>query len=798
MPVVGGRYINPFYQQVDGDVSTELKFRANAYGTRVRVSEKGDPTKLLWSYGKTAWAQVFSEDKKNSVSLGTEYSKLMSDSKGKLLLYDSARNVPKYPLLQSLTISNEGTIGSLLKGSFDFIIYPHMTKGGFTLENVERAYFKPGKEVLVKWGWSVRSDKKVNRGQLQGIIYNFEWSVQTDLAISAKVSFVSKATIAIGISGEQHNPNGDTEQDAQGKPIPNSDIAGIIEQDIATLGGKDKYKAITLDGPAIPEENTKSAGKFGKGIGFKYYVLGIPRSIRDMPQEQLTVQQQQIQAADQQRQQDRLAQNEEIKGLITIIYNGDLERANYRKQTANISGITLANPPNTIDDKYRDYFTKNNNTLTPAMADERRQQYLNLEVKKYLDDLRNLGGGTNTNNAGTGKKWTESDLTTFYNAAIGGAQQLLAQQQSNPQQTVDPNLIANPWADIPPPTPIADPTFYVALGNIATFMNALLKTSPVGSIAQIQVGGNTTQYLPDVVSTMPDKVFFPDPSMGGYGTFKPFTSNLVGNPLDIGKILISTNCLIETYREFVLENQTNIPYKNITNFWDSLIKKVNFASGETYQLTTRLIDPGTLPGLQTNGKAILSIEDTNISKSVTDRVSPFEFTPTIAAPIVKSVNISSKPPGPLAAASYVNARGGSRGKSQQIDVSVGLGGDAGELTTAKDLITKIKESLTSVGVSEKFHTDLKGAYAGYKRASTNVGKAHWLNKALYPVNFSITIDGVNGFKFGDVIKTTLIPTSYNQAKMVFVVTKIQHTIKDGVWETTLETKSRLNAGNVPA
>lgn len=788
MPVVGGKYINPFYQEVDGDVKKELRARSLAYGNRLRTPERGDPTQLLWSYGKIAYAQVFSEDGKNSVALGSQYSKLMSDEKGKLLLYEPIRNMPKYPLLQSLSISNEGTIGSLLKGSFDFVVYPQLTKSGFSMEKLEKAYFKPGKVVLVKWGWSVRSSSKANRGQMQGIIYNFEWNVQTDLAISAKVSIVSKATIAIGLSGEQHNPDPDSEvKDPQNNPIPNSDLAGVLEQDIAALGG-DKNTEAQLNGPAVEYTSTKSMGKFS-GNGFTYQLIAIPRSVRDMPDEKLTEEQKQTKQQDTQLQETREKQNVQIDKIANVYTNRDTEIAKINEPRD--AKLDVNNP---IDKQIIDAATSagikpdgsGNYKLTAELQKQRLTKIRDAEVEQALQEIKNDGTG-----------WTDGDIANFRTAGTNKAKGIVQQAATDPNVSTEATATtAGSWPPVPPPQPIGEPTYYVKLGNIAKFMNGLLAKngSPVGGIAKIVVEGNKTQYLPDVVSTTPDKVFFPDPQMGGYGQFTPFQSNLLGgNPLiDIGKILVSTTCVIETYREFLKENQTNITYKNLTNFWDSLIKKINYASGETYQLTTRLIDPGTLPGLQTNQTAILSIEDSNIAKSLTDEVTPYNFTANIASPIMKSVSISSKPPGPMASAAYVSARGGKG--SQQLDVKAGKGGSSTELEKAKTVITEKKNSLAAVGVSDKFHTELKGAYAAYKRAATQASNAHWLNKALYPVNFSVTIDGINGFKFGDVLKTTLVPQTYNQEGLVFVVTKINHTIKDGIWETTLETKSRLNMG----
>jgi hypothetical protein len=74
-----------------------------------------------------------------------------------------------------------------------------------------------------------------------------------------------------------------------------------------------------------------------------------------------------------------------------------------------------------------------------------------------------------------------------------------------------------------------------------------------------------------------------------------------------------------------------------------------------------------------------------------------------------------------------------------------------------------------------------------------VTDAHWLNKAIYPIEFSATIDGINGFKFGDVLKTSLIPKHYNEAwDITFTVTKITHKVTPSTWETTLQTAARLS------
>lgn len=685
MPAVEGGYVNPFYQQVDDNVIDELNSRGRIYGARVRSTRKqaaAFPNDLVWAYGKIAFVQIIPEDPR-APKMGLAASKVMSDRKGNLTLYDSTRNQPKYPLLQSLEISNEGTIGSLLKGKFTFTIYPDLTDTGFQIENLEESYFKPGRAVKIKWGWSAHANNtNANVGEMNGIIYNFNWTINIDLSITADVSIVSKSTIAMGVSGEQTNPESDSNtKDPLGNVIPDGDIPGIIAHDLQELG-KSNTSVAAGQKSFFGRDVTPSGKKLtlnGISGGLQYFVIGMPKSPKD----------------------------------------------------------------------------------------------------------------------------TESGPT--------------ATQGEEPVE--------------PLPPPITEPTYYVKLSDLTELVNGLLtvaeRTSTNGSVVEgisslfyVVCDGNETEYLPDIVSCTPEQVFFPDRLMGKYGNFAPWwnadllTTNNAGkvmtdNTINIGNILISTTAVIEAYTTFIKENQTSIELKNITSFFDAIIKKINYASGETYQLTTRLLEPEqiTLPGAvkkEPGSKAILSIEDSNLSKKSVDIVKAFQFNSSIAKPILKNISISSNPPGPAASAAYAEARsqkGGSKLGPQQSDVRTAQHKEIDEAKYQKEFdealseLTKTKENFISIGASDKFTSDLKSSYAKYKRAAT--GGAHWLNRAIYPVDLSITIDGINGFKFGDVIKTNLIPSTYNlpDVDMVFVVTKISHSVKDGIWETKLDTKSRINMGN---
>jgi hypothetical protein len=73
----------------------------------------------------------------------------------------------------------------------------------------------------------------------------------------------------------------------------------------------------------------------------------------------------------------------------------------------------------------------------------------------------------------------------------------------------------------------------------------------------------------------------------------------------------------------------------------------------------------------------------------------------------------------------------------------------------------------------------------------------WNQNILLPLKFGVTIDGINGFKFGDTVATTYLPKKYKEKisgkfKAVFTVTKVNHSIQNNDWTTTLETVCRLS------
>lgn len=62
------------------------------------------------------------------------------------------------------------------------------------------------------------------------------------------------------------------------------------------------------------------------------------------------------------------------------------------------------------------------------------------------------------------------------------------------------------------------------------------------------------------------------------------------------------------------------------------------------------------------------------------------------------------------------------------------------------------------------------------------------NSVLLPIKFNFTIPGVSGLLIGNIFKITDIPQKY--ADRVFQVTKVEHSIQDGGWSTSVEAQIR--------
>ena len=109
-----------------------------------------------------------------------------------------------------------------------------------------------------------------------------------------------------------------------------------------------------------------------------------------------------------------------------------------------------------------------------------------------------------------------------------------------------------------------------------------------------------------------------------------------------------------------------------------------------------------------------------------------------------------------------------------------------KLAEAKEKIAKKPEK------DEQIIKELKQILEKYVTYFTDdIEKSIGNNKSIFPMELEFTIDGINGFKFGDVLNFNGLPKRYTDS-FVFTVLGIEHTVSnEGEWTTRIKCNPRI-------
>jgi len=91
---------------------------------------------------------------------------------------------------------------------------------------------------------------------------------------------------------------------------------------------------------------------------------------------------------------------------------------------------------------------------------------------------------------------------------------------------------------------------------------------------------------------------------------------------------------------------------------------------------------------------------------------------------------------------------------------------------------------------QMFNIQQGGVLAG-KGSAISAYSLSNLKTAIFPIKLKITMDGIEGFQYGNAIKTNWVPTQYREKNVYWTVTKIRHMIQNNDWTTELETIYRV-------
>ena len=358
---------------------------------------------------------------------------------------------------------------------------------------------------------------------------------------------------------------------------------------------------------------------------------------------------------------------------------------------------------------------------------------------------------------------------------------------------------------------------YITLKALINFMNEFIisKATPVVPNVEIVFDReiNTCKYYENLVSANPTEIFFPGQDNYGSKTWfgeldKPkFYDADKENPKSYCTLIyIST----KTIEEIVTSLSKQETY-SVGDFLKQVSEKVYYASGGAYDL--KLI---THPE---NQNALLYYDSNNV-KSFSNVPKPFNvpmFANHPAGTVVKDFSFNGKLPSDASNLAYVLNQDPDQISESEIAPFLSYmysatqttrdanGNDTVSNITPKDTLDKINtkykenhekyvkeltEAIEAFGKNmdedknqTALHTSLQ-KYIQYPKSSLE--DTNNLKAPVIPFDASFTIEGINGFRYGDVLEFSGLPKRYTQ-NTVFCIIGINHSVSStGEWNTSIQ------------
>lgn len=384
---------------------------------------------------------------------------------------------------------------------------------------------------------------------------------------------------------------------------------------------------------------------------------------------------------------------------------------------------------------------------------------------------------------------------------------------------------------------------YISLGGLVHFINSYVtvKFAGTGSTAEIICSDALcfSNYYPSLVSTIPDEVLFlpKQPEINGDMNFygDPSTSYNNNNSIqyyhDVNKIVdqygqqtltaagwqpwpgvhdgSATSGRMYPTRIFLnLEmieqtlnglSQDNSKSFSIKTFMTMLSSKISYASGKAIdmKLVSYPDDPNKL--IFTDTKYLKSIDKLGSVETVTAYSVPM-FDNHENGSIVRQFSFNARLPDSVKNLSYVLNQGDEVTEEsiapymnfmynakdpQKINQALQKYRSRHEEILVQLAATKIKYGLAP-GVPTIQQALYKAVSDYIKFPSDDIRKSQQITAPIFPFDVDITVDGVNGFRYGDVLTFEALPLKY-RINTVFSIIGITHTVSDyGEWTTSLK------------
>lgn len=358
---------------------------------------------------------------------------------------------------------------------------------------------------------------------------------------------------------------------------------------------------------------------------------------------------------------------------------------------------------------------------------------------------------------------------------------------------------------------------YVSLGMIVDLINRYIKpknpnqkfniiindTSHTKGKLDYQTADGNIQYIP---SADPLTVLFTyDKNTTNYVSpnirvFAPRAVPNIGNfnmsNGDLSRILINRDVLKMIFNEPDLHADTkqdkrDVSKISIDRFFEMLFKIIKENSGNAIDLSIQ-----SDPDYNDDKESRMLI--VNKKQPVKQAVTPFNFTYGDFAS--RKIQLQSSVPKELQATIFGAAPGSAESGTSAAQVLSANSGDSNAVATAATGLPSFNEVRTAIRRMASANFDADSIAAMRDMLKRLVGDQSPSEKAkfgteLLPVTLALTIQGTEGFRFGDTITSDLLPSIYRKpngdARVAFTIIRIKQIFKSNDWWTEIESACRL-------
>lgn len=751
------------YNEVDKYVQDEMDARINVLKDPHRAEHHN------WVYKKMLWVRVTAAKRKAGASQkytakGLNDTELFEATKvlappvngGFEKLYPHPKNIDgtkdptshrPIPVLNSVSIGNEGKMGTLRKVKIEFTVFTRQQ-----LDEYEDFFLRPGRDVQVEYGWSKSAsknedkknkDKSATEGRFIGIVYNFSMQLRKDGGWDCSCDVVGEGFMVTGISANSGEPTTGTgaNQDKSGVNKTANGILGMMTLEVSSIMSgaiqtTNAYKKGTAGVTAEDSDSDKAekiiaAAESGKKAGQQARYLAAAAAARLMPG-----------AA------GRLGKDSTYPDITAG--TGNLSKAN------DYVGVYAAFEVNT------NVSPSDGSDPSDASPATRIDSFITLQgITSIVNELLIARNGRNPKLELT-EFVCNRDITIGYYHPVRSA---------NPGVMILPDEVCGSY-------------------DTAAITKSIFRVKGVGKYAKDMLTSFKSRRDSDIkVLEKQQDAQTRNKMMAGSKAKYVGANNFKINDqtADLSKIMINTL----TVRE-ILEglNKQGAGVTTIKDFYEELFKLISDHTGGFYNLTLLLNE-------ETPNK--IFIVDTNYAGvGEGTEPKPYIFSP-FSKPLLRDLSLTSKLPDKMATALYVGARGGSTVTGMTSDASTVISGEKPDQETLdKEYAKAAGEYAGALAVlgfikDDECVTSVKAALQAFKTAA---GRNYPGNeRILLPFELSITLDGIEGFKFGNIIAVDYLPAKYRDAagnlKLVFVITKVEHKLEGFDWETKITTQCRM-------